>query len=749
MRFPFRVVCVHLLFAAAITPLYGHAQTDAAPQALTSAISVTATRMPREVDSIAGTVTVKDSAEIQKELAGDIADLIRYEPGISVSNAPSRFGLAGFNIRGVDGNRVLIRVDDVRMSDSFQIGSFSDARRNLIDLDALKSVEIVRGAASALYGSDAIGGVVSFITKDPLDYLQPGQHVYVSAKSGYESDNEGMVIGSTVALGNETLSGLVTLTRRKGHERENEGDVGTIDRSRTKPNPQDSQLDAAHARIVWQPSDRHTLRLTLNSDRSDVDTEVFSSVGQSGTGAMAINTLSMTGDDQQDRDRISLTHEWQTNVALADSLRWQVYGQQTNIDQQTIEHRYSMAAGPSAEVERNRHFGFEQTMAGVELVAHRSLSTGRAGHHITYGVDALRTRTEQLRNGVQTNLASGAQTSTILPDVFPVRDFPKTDTDQLAIFAQDEIVLGEETWIFTPGVRIDRYSLDPKPDAIFVADNPGVEVSEIDETSVSPKLGVVWDFGERDQLSTYAQYARGFRAPPYNDVNIGFTNLAFGYTAIANPDLKPETSDGFEIGLRGSYAAAHFSLAAFHNEYDDFIESISFVGSIDGLQVFQSQNIAEARIRGIELRSGLDLGALADRLDGWALNLTAAYAEGDDLVSDVPLNSVDPLKGVLGIAYSPAGDSWGVELAATAVERKSRIDESAGPQFVPPGYVTLDLLGHVNLGDNIKVNAGIFNITDKKYWQWSDVRSLTSVEPVIDRYSQPGINGAVHAVIRF
>ncbi|MFR0656659.1 TonB-dependent receptor, partial [Pantoea sp. SIMBA_079] len=130
----------------------------------------------------------------------------------------------------------------------------------------------------------------------------------------------------------------------------------------------------------------------------------------------------------------------------------------------------------------------------------------------------------------------------------------------------------------------------------------------------------------------FGGYARGFRAPPYNDVNIGFTNLQFGYTAIPNPDLRSETSDGLELGLRVSTDAVHASLTAYRTEYDDFIESTRFVG-IDpatGLMVYQSQNVEDARIHGAELKAGVALGQIAASLDGWSLRAAAAWSRGED-----------------------------------------------------------------------------------------------------------------------
>ena len=101
-------------------------------------------------------------------------------------------------------------------------------------------------------------------------------------------------------------------------------------------------------------------------------------------------------------------------------------------------------------------------------------------------------------------------------------------------------------------------------------------MSDLSETSVSPKLGAVWHFSE--DWSLFGGYQHGFRAPPYNDVNLGFTNLQFGYTAIPNPDLKPETSDGVELGLRFSSDAVYAEVSGYYNRYDDFIESLRDTG---------------------------------------------------------------------------------------------------------------------------------------------------------------------------
>ena len=159
-------------------------------------VQVTATRTARAISDVPNTVDVIDREQLDDRLIRDIKDLVRYEPGVSVTSGFGRFnGLGGFRIRGLDANRVLIQTDGIAVSDSFSFGSFINANRNFVDLDTLKRVEIVRGPASSLYGSDALGGVVAYVTKDPSDYLKDGKDAYFGLKFGFEGESEGLFGG--------------------------------------------------------------------------------------------------------------------------------------------------------------------------------------------------------------------------------------------------------------------------------------------------------------------------------------------------------------------------------------------------------------------------------------------------------------------------------------------------------------------------------------------------------------------------
>ena len=133
-----------------------------------AAVVVTATRTPRRAEDVPQTVDVITRDTMERRQAQDWKDLFRYEPGVSVGANADRFGIGDIRVRGLGGNRVRIQVDGVPVPDAFAIGSYSSAGRAMVDPGVLKQVDVVRGPGSALYGSDALGGVVH---PAPLDHV--------------------------------------------------------------------------------------------------------------------------------------------------------------------------------------------------------------------------------------------------------------------------------------------------------------------------------------------------------------------------------------------------------------------------------------------------------------------------------------------------------------------------------------------------------------------------------------------------
>ncbi|MEN1927398.1 TonB-dependent hemoglobin/transferrin/lactoferrin family receptor [Luteimonas sp. MJ250] len=733
------------LFLAIGLLLPAVAQAEPTPAVEFDRIVVTATRTERVVADVPNTVDVIDRERMDELLVRDLEDLFRYEPGITVGSGFGRFGIGDIRIRGLGGNRVRIQTDGIAVPDAFSIGSYSNANRNFVDLDTLKRVEVVRGPGSSLYGSDALGGVVSFITKDPLDYLAEGKDAYFGLRIGHESDWDGLSGGATAAFGGERWSALVAASHRQGREPENRGEAGGVGDARTLPNPQDRDGRSLLAKLVFAPGTDQRFKLTVEGNEDATDTDVYTSRGPQGfTGAYNDRVLAR---DHQTRARVAFGHEMDaTGSGFADSLDWQVYRQDSETTQHTVEER-TLAAPTFSDI-REREFNFDQRVYGLQVNARKGFGTGSVRHELAYGLDTSSTRTRQKRDGLRMFPITGVETPVMLPDVFPVRDFPNSRTTNVALYLQDEISFAGGAFRLIPALRVDHYELQPEVDNIFAEDNPGMALGKLSETQVSPKLGAVWHFSV--DWSLFGGYSRGFRAPPYNDVNIGFTNVMFGYTAIANPDLRPETSDGFEAGLRFNGGAVYASVSGYYNRYDDFIESLAFTGfNEQGLMVYQSRNVSEATIHGIELKAGVDLGRLSPGWDGWSLRGAAAWSRGEDETSGQPLESIDPLTASLGVAWR--GEQWGAELAGRFVGRRDRLpDAPVGSEyFESPGHGVLDLLAHWEFAPGARLDLGVFNLTDRKYWGAGALPLVSGASMTIDRFSAPGRNFAVNFAVEW
>ena len=708
-------------------------------------VSAVASRVAEAIDSTPATVSVIEREELDRALAHDIREALRYEPGVSVENGAARFGLGNINIRGLDGNRVQMMQDGIRLPDGFRIGSFSNASRNPFDVGLASRIEILRGPGSALYGSDALAGVVSVTTIDPRELLGAGASIGGFGDAGHASADDsthGTVAGAARAGPVELL---VAATRADGHERENQGDVDVSGATRTVANPQDARTDARLAKIVLPMADGGMWRATWDAYDRRVATDVRSLNPQSP------RTVSLAGDDRGERRRASLDGVVYA-LGFIDRLTLLAYDQRSRTTQDTVEVRANttaacLSAAGNVTCRREVRFGFEQDEVGLTAIAQ---SAAGASHRLVYGAEWSRTRTEEMRDGRQVNLDTGNTTNVVGTDVFPTRDFPNSRVERVGAFLQDEWDVAAATLI--PALRYDRFDMQPQPDATYLASNPGRPPVSLTDSAWSPKLGALFPLSREVTLALQA--ATGFRAPPYFDVNVGISNLPLGYAVIPNPDLEPETSRGLEAGLRGRHGSFDWSLTAYRTDYRDLIVSrapLPCPGDPRCVSTapitFQSQNVTRARIQGVEAR------AEARIAQGWTARAGAAASRGDDLTKDVPLNSVDPAKVVAGLAYlatpGAAGPQWGAQFHLTYMAKKSRIDQSAGTLYATPAFTVADLAGHVQLGRYATLTAGVFNLFDRKYWLWSDVRGITNPGVSIDRYTQPGRNYAIQLKATF
>ncbi len=701
-------------------------------------VTVIATRTERRVDEVPATVTVITDEEIEADLATDIKDLIRFEPGVSVPTQPARFsaafsptgrdGSAGFTIRGLGGDRVLTVTDGVRTPDGFAYGPQAVGRGGYGDLDLLKSVEILRGPASALYGSDGVAGAVSFTTRDPSDFLGHGQSAGGRARVSYGSADESWAESVALAGRAGDWSGLVALTRRDAQETDNQGDNDVVGGARTTPNPMDLSSTGVLGKLVWDFADNQSLRLTLDHYQSDMSAEVLS--------GLTATTVQLTADDETRRDRVGL--DWRFSDLLGlDEGYVSAYWQDAETRQFTFEDR-------TPAVDRTRDNHFDNRVYGLAAQGEQTIVAGGAEHRLAFGGDWSRTRQDGIRDG------------TVPPfgETFPNRPFPQTDYTLAGVFVQDEIALLDGKLTITPALRYDWYELDGRADGLF----PGT-IADQSDGHLSPKIGAV--YWANDVFGAYASYAEGFKAPSPMQVNNFFSNLAFGYTSRPNPDLKPETSQSVEAGLRWRNLTlfggdASGQVAAFKSEFDDFMLQTVVSGSFTPADpaVYQYVNIRSAEVEGLEARGRIDWD------NGFGFEAAASYADGeqDDGAGAVSLATVDPIKVVAGLNYNAPSGRWGGKAIATWSDAKDDGETdalgcyNANPAlgcYTGDAFALLDLTGFWNVTDQVTARVGVFNVFDERYSWWSDVSGVSNTSAIKDAYTQPGRNVAVSLALRF
>ena len=730
-------------------------------------VTISATRQAQDVNSVPSTVTVHTREELDRNNVNTIKELVRYEPGVAVGGTGTRGGISGYNIRGIDGDRVLTQVDGVEVPDGFFNGPYAKTQRNYVDPEIVKRVEILRGPASVLYGSNAIGGAVSYFTLDPDDIIKPGQDVGARLKTGYSSADDSWLKSATVAGRADQFDGLLHYSQRDGHETESYGSNNGTGLARTAANPEDVRATNVLAKAGWNYKEDARLGLVYEKYKDDRDTDQKSAYGGpflDGKPTIAANILPggmyqwRTGNDTITRERFGLEHSFALDSLLVDNVKWSLNHQIAKTDQSTEEFYYPM----SRKVLRTRDTVYEEKQWVFDAQLDKTFSIADTEHLLTYGTTLKQQKVTGSRSGNGTCLAVFGSCrvvgATSAADVLKKSsDFPDPTINTYSLFAQDQISWNQ--WTFLPGLRYDYTELKPHITREFLntvaADGRGT-VSDENKTwhKVSPKFGLTYAL--TDEYTWYGQYAEGFRTPTAKALYGRFDNTVTGYRVEPNPDLEPEKSKSYETGLRGNFEQGSFDVAVFYNKYRDFINEDAITPGYDE-PTFQSANIKHATIKGAEVKGRLNLDAFGAP-PGLYTQGSVAYAYGRNDDTGEPLNSVNPLTGVFGLGYDQ--NNYGGLLSWTLVKKKNRVDDSnfkspdgVSSQFKTPGFGVLDLSGFYKVTDDVTVNAGIYNLTDKKYWLWNDVRGYDSVgeasvtQPAnLDRLTQPGRNFAVNLI---
>lgn len=642
-------------------------QPPAPPLRQVGEVAVTATRAERDVLDTPGNINVIDRQEIEKSGARDVPELLRRESGLFVTNDIGnpegyRVEARGFNNGGGNGSALLVLMDGRRLNEA----DSSIVDWSLVHLDRVERIEIVRGPGSALYGDNAMGGVVQIITRDGAGRPQ----ATLSGRFGSYDE----VTGSLFAGGSRgPFTGSLYA---EGY---------TTDGYRTHS---DFNSHMVTGNLRWTPTDLASFEVA------------------SGYSADDRNRPGTLTEDQIDELGRSAKQPFRNNFDAAHE-RW-VQGGGTVILARDVTFKvlpYWRSRSDSGAFKNGDPDPFQTFI--FDFDTDTTSWGGSAQVEVDRPIGAFRNRAiagfEFLREVVDrhsTSFSPSFCTPSCTGETHARRRI-------FSGFVQDEFSILENL-LLSAGVRYDdaHYAGDSESTDPFT----GTTVQNLGRWpgELSPRAALTWHF--LPATSAYASYSRGFRFPNFDEA-IGFTGDLF--------NLRPQRGNAYEFGFKQRSATLSANLAFYWMDVkDEIFFNPRVVDPVFGFSFAQNTNLERVRHRGIE--------AWADWRPLHWLELYGSYTLDDARIEKDPLTNlegqrvpIEPLNhGTAGFyLFLP----WHFEFGANAnIVGPRHVANSFGTGVSGlPTYYTLDLttVWRAPLNEHLEL-AVLFrvkNVTDQDY----------------------------------
>ena len=695
-------------------------------------IVTVSSKQPVPIDKVVGSVALISQDEIETRMVSDVSQLLENTIGVTVPKrvTSGRLRNSDVVVRGVGNNRVNIFIDGFRTGDAYQSGGYG---KDLVDTELLKRVEILKGPSSSLYGSDGLAGTIAYTTKDASDFVDDSNK-YLSLTLSNQNVNSQQKV---TVLGAFVLNNIETLVQLSG---KNMNQMKVHDDATETLNPMSGEQDSVLAKVKISLDNGSNITMTFDNQESDSDYNLLTDLGSgfSAANMQVENVSTSVGLDTSNRERVSLTYDFTGNNNFYDSGVIRLFSQSTDQRTRTSKNKAIMvmpAFGPPipsfVPTSESSDYDFNQEVSGFS--AEMIKVVGR--HNIVYGFESETADYSRNNDKTEVNLLTGAINKIFANTLYPHKRFPDSEVTREAIFINDRVYLNDKMTVVL-GARYDSYDQDAKSDALHARNNVfGHEVKPRSDSEVSLKVGLIRDIGE--DMSVFLQYAEGYRNPNFDEAYNTYTNLAQMYTIIPNPNITAETSEGFEVGLRGSLNATSWSLAYYKNDYKDFIAYEYLFPPVQGVLQVQYQNLGSVETDGIEFESKTMFSDNLSASFGVSLN--------DGKEDDGYLESMSPDHAKIGLSWVSDTGKFRWNTISTLMESsRSNLTPVCGrsgqcsPAQQTPGRVSVDTYLSFDFSQRFNLKLGIRNLTDVKYWDYPTIAG--QAEGTADEFLMPGRN---------
>lgn len=671
-----------------------HAQTP--PDEALTTVQVTAQRIESPIARVAPWVSVVEQDAMRAAAPQVPAEALRGTPGAFFQQTAPGQGMA--IVRGLKGAEVLHLVDGMRLNNAF----FRTAPSQyvaLVDPQSVDRIELVRGPAATLYGSDAMGGVVHMITAEP-QFASSDWQMRGTASASYASGDVGRQGRLTTVIGRTGLSWSLGASRSEfgtrdvtgsGQSANGAGVIALTDRVA----PSSYETRGFDTKILWAPTARSEWLFSAQSFEAPNLPRYNEVVPGFGTAAAGQADAAISQYDNARRfAHVRYRARFETGRIRLVELH--------AARQTVIDDRFDRSLDLTTDAaERNR-----STLDGFTAMAHAVLSPAWS---LTFGTDAyrdsIRSSRADTRAGVTVVNGPASSVKSRFPD--------GATSDSLGLYTNAAFAPAS-AWRFDAALRADHVSVD-----LPVADR--LSGGRFEETALSGGAGASWAF--TPTWSWHTNLRHGFRAPNVNDLaQIG--RRTNNRIVIANTALGAESLWSLDTGLRGAGSSWSAEAALFYARYRDRITLVDtgvvYANGVNGCSraagclEAQSRNIARASYYGFEggwRWQGAQLGLAA------TLNYT--FGEQESAGVTTPANRVPPLNGMLSMSWR-ASDSVDAELRGWFAGRQDRLDPSdlRDNRIDPtgtPGYTSLDAAVAWRPNESLVLRLSGRNLLDRDY----------------------------------
>ena len=566
-------------------------QADQAQPIVLEPLTVTGTKTPTPRNEVPATIDVINEEDLERSQPSTLGDILNDLPGVEIEGGPkgsqSQPNIRGFGGTGWGSNRVVTTIDGARQN----VGA-AHGGSMFVDPDVLKQVEVLKGTGSTLYGSGAIGGVLALTTKDPEDFLDEGDTFGFKVKGGYHSVNDEWLSSTTFALRPlDEIDFLGNFTYRNGDNYEG-GSGDEIEHSAT-------EIESGLVKLGVNPATGHRLEfsgLIFSDDEDILATDVDN------------GNFEYDADHEIRKSTATAHYSFDSPDADLVNLQATLYRDDTDITDDGGDY--------------DRVTETDLTTTGIDIFNTAEFDTGWAKHSFTLGTEFYHDSGEGRVNGEKQS------------------QNPDATQDVVGIYGQYSIKLFDQLTL-TPGLRWDYYKTDP-------------ESGEFDDRSddrLSPKVGINWQ--PLEWASVYGSYSQGYRAPSIREMYIAGTHFAifgpFNNVFVPNPDLKPESTETWEGGLRLAFDdvalpgdALRFNAAYYNTDAKNFIDGDVVMDFGTFTFTTTPVNVPRAEIEGAEINLTYDS-------DYAFFSGSYSRIRGDNKTDNVPLTSIPADKLILTV----------------------------------------------------------------------------------------------------